>query len=204
MIGIRWSAFALVGTLVAALMGVISSPLVQTEQEDRVAALETTVAGHSREIERLEDQVEDLANEDGEAPADEDGDGDGLTDEGGEDVAGESSRCEAVSDDLLAAIGSGLDGGGLTLREGQAVRSEEREEVWFVAADIEGPGLEGTSDIAVWATNSLEVGGGLILSVDALAQEFSVWPDADTTDAEIADTEDGVDEARQCVADALG
>ena len=109
-------------------------------------------------------------------------------------------RCEKVSSALLNAIAEGLivSGGG-TLREGYAVKSKDFNQVYMVAADIQGTGMEGNSEIGVWATNSLD-GSGLILAVDGLAKEFSDWGHGDTTDAHITQSSDGVSEAKECAS----
>lgn len=111
-----------------------------------------------------------------------------------------ASRCEEVPADMLDAIASGLtlDGEG-TLRSGAAVRSDDFEKLYFIAAEVDAPGLEAEGDVAVWASNSLQPGGGMILAVDGLAKEFSEWPAGDSTDANITSTDDGVSEARSCV-----
>jgi hypothetical protein len=110
------------------------------------------------------------------------------------------SRCVEVPAALIEAIASGLETGGeASLRNVFAVRSNDYSEVYFVAGDIQGPGLDGDDEIGIWATNSLE-GRGLILAADGFAQQFSVWPDADKTDAEISWTDDGGREAKDCAA----
>lgn len=114
-----------------------------------------------------------------------------------EEVA--NSRCEPVDDALVDGISEGLtvDGGG-SLRNAQAVRSGDYKKVWFIAADIQGPGLEGSEDIGIWATNSL-VGEGLIMAVGGYATEFSDWGDGGQTDAQLSTSDDGAQEARGCV-----
>ncbi len=110
------------------------------------------------------------------------------------------AKCERASRELLDAIGTGLEvGGGGELRRGYIVRSGDFEKVYMVAADIQGPGLEGGDDIGVWATNSKQAGGGIIMAVNGVAQEFSDWGDADKTDAAIDQSADGVDQAIACV-----
>jgi hypothetical protein len=65
-------------------------------------------------------------------------------------------------------------------------------------------GLEGEGEIGVWATNNIEVAGmGAIMVVNEVAQEFSDWPDADGTDAKMTMSDDGAEEARDCVKGAL-
>ena len=109
-----------------------------------------------------------------------------------------TGRCEKVSNALLNAIAEGLTvSGGGTLREGYAVKSNDFAKVYMVAADIQGTGMEGDTEIGVWATNSLD-GGGPIFAVDGLAKEFSEWGDGDTTDANITQSSDGVAEAKKC------
>jgi hypothetical protein len=84
-------------------------------------------------------------------------------------------RCEKVSSAVLNAIAEGLTvTGGGTLRGGYAVKSKDFSKVYMVAADIQGTGMEGNSEVGVWATNSLD-GTGLIFAVDGLAKEFSDW-----------------------------
>ena len=110
------------------------------------------------------------------------------------------SRCEKVSSALLNAIAEGLTvSGGGRLRNGYAVKSKDFSKVYMVAADIQGAGMEGNSEVGVWATNSLDI-GGLIFAVDGFAQEFSDWGDGDTTDANITQSSDGVSEAKECAS----
>jgi hypothetical protein len=109
-------------------------------------------------------------------------------------------RCEMVSNALLNAIAEGLTvTGGGTLRNGYAVKSDDFSKVYMVAADIQGAGMEGDSDVGVWATNSLD-GSGSIFAVDGLAKEYSDWGDGDTTDANITQSSDGVSEAKECAS----
>jgi hypothetical protein len=116
----------------------------------------------------------------------------------------ESSRCEKVPPGLVKAIESGLTvTGGGSLTEAWAVKSEDFKRVYFVSADIDGPGLEGTDDIGTWAKSGpLRVGRGLILAVDAVANEFSDWGDGRTTDAQLSMSNDGAEESTDCVEEA--
>ena len=114
--------------------------------------------------------------------------------------AAAANRCEAVSPALVAGISSGLKGA-TGLRFASAVKSKDFANVYMVAADLEGPGLEGAADRAVWATNDL-AGNGLIFSVDEVAKEFSSWGPGDRTDAKIGGTSDGVAQAKRCSASA--
>jgi endonuclease YncB( thermonuclease family) len=114
-------------------------------------------------------------------------------------------RCEEVPQEIVEAIATGiLPETGATLRGAQAVKSKDFEKVWFVAADLEDPGLDGTDQIGVWATNNIQhAGGGLIFAVDGFAQQFTDWGHGDTTDAHITMADDGADEATRCVRRSL-
>jgi hypothetical protein len=119
-------------------------------------------------------------------------------------TADESSRCKKVPPGLVKAIESGLTvTGGGKLTNAWAVKSEDFKRVYFISADIDGTGLEGPDDIGTWAKSGpLRVGGGLILSVDSVANEFSDWGDGRKTDAQLSISDDGAEESQDCVQDA--
>jgi hypothetical protein len=110
-------------------------------------------------------------------------------------------RCENVSPAKVEAIASGLQltGGGGSLRGARAVASEDFQNVYFVSAEIDGAGLEGKGDVGTWATNGIADAGGTVYAVDAIAQEFSDWPDGDKTDAEVSMGDDGAEASRDCL-----
>lgn len=88
------------------------------------------------------------------------------------------ARCNPAERSVLNAIESGLTvtrGG--TLSAGEAVKSNDKD-VWFVGAEIDGPGLEEDGDVGVWAVTenpSEEDFAGGIHAVDSTAREFSDW-----------------------------
>lgn len=110
-----------------------------------------------------------------------------------------SARCLDVDPAKLAALAEGAesDVGGLTFTDGAAVKSSDYGEVYMIAGRFNAPGVDG--EVGVWASNSLNAGEGVYMSVDGFAQQFTVWPDADTTDANITQSADGVSEARECL-----
>jgi len=115
---------------------------------------------------------------------------------GSKDRDGEPSvRCEPVAREVVSGITEGLtvQGGG-SLQNAQAVKSNDFEDVWFVAADLEGAGLDRTDDIGVWATNSI-TGVASIFAADSVAKEFSEWGDAGWR---FKPDDDGMTEAREC------
>lgn len=110
------------------------------------------------------------------------------------------SRCESVPASMVDVISEGLtvQGGG-SISNAAAVRSEDFERLYFIAAEIEGPGLEGAGDIGVWASNRLEGGAGMLFSVDHIAREFSVYGSGGRTDASITMVDDGARAAVDCL-----
>lgn len=111
----------------------------------------------------------------------------------------DTNRCEDVPDNIVADINEGFNTEGLTFRNAQTVKSNDFKSVYFISGDIQGAGLEGDDDIATFATNSLEGTGGILMSVDGVAKEFSVFPDASTTDAKASMSDDGAKQSKDCV-----
>jgi len=151
------------------------------DPEGTIAAMQATIDFQATKIVQLRKQVDKYK----------------PTEEASEDKPEKGERCEDVSQTVQDNIQIGiLAETGVILTNFQAVRSEDFEKIWMVAALMEGPGMDG--DIGVWATNKID-DTGIILAVDGLAQEFSEWPDGDSTDAEMSAADDGVDEAKDCV-----
>lgn len=115
----------------------------------------------------------------------------------GEGAGPDSARCSAASEALLETIAGGLAVDGATLASGFVVQSEQFEEVYMVAAEIDGPGLEETGDVGVWATND-PAGGGPVLAVDDTAKEQSSWPVGADSNEELTIMADGAMEAEVC------
>jgi len=105
----------------------------------------------------------------------------------------QSSRCEPGSAALVSAIESGLTvTGGGSLSNAYVVKSGDFENVYFVAARIEGEGL--SDSVGVWATNG-PAGDASIFAAEAFAPEFSDWGEGPGFTA----SDDGLSEARDCV-----
>lgn len=117
-------------------------------------------------------------------------------------TAAVSARCVTAPRALLNSLEGGLTAFGAgSLRDGYGVRSGDHAEVWFVAAEIDAPGLEPRGDIGVWAltTGSMnEHFRGLLLSVDGVADEFSDWPYAPDTGFGYSMSDDGARTAQSC------
>lgn len=108
------------------------------------------------------------------------------------------SRCEDVPDFIVQRLEDSLNTEGITLRNIKAVKSNDFESVYFISADLQGPGLEGENDIATFATNKLDY-SGLTFSADYVAKEFSDWPLGSTTKFNISMSNDGAQESKDCV-----
>lgn len=109
-----------------------------------------------------------------------------------------ANKCEDVPSDVVASLQEGSNTQGITLRNAKAVKSNDFESVYFISADLQGAGLEGNEDIATFTTNKLENGGGILLSVNNVAKEFFVFPDASTTDAKATMSDDGASQSQTC------
>ena len=108
-----------------------------------------------------------------------------------------STRCISVPKSRVDNIAEGLTvSGGGTLRNAWAVRSRDFERVYFVSAEIDGPGMEGDGEIGTWATNRLDE-TGLTYAVSGIAKEFSDWGAAGSPDFSMSD--DGARESQECV-----
>jgi hypothetical protein len=105
-----------------------------------------------------------------------------------------ATGCLDIDQALINAI---IDGTDMSVSSGMAFRSPEHEEVYLVALQFQVPGADAE---AVWATNDLN-GAGMILSVNAVAKEFTVWPDASRTGAQISPASPGVAESVACLTD---
>lgn len=120
-----------------------------------------------------------------------------------DEQAAEASEvdCLTVPPSKVDQIESGLtvQGGG-NLRSAEAVRSGAHRSVYFVSADLEGPGLEGPGHLATWAVTELNDTGGLVLAVSGQAKEFSDWPAGEQTDARTTMSDPGARESQSCVS----
>jgi hypothetical protein len=124
----------------------------------------------------------------------------GCVDNSSQAGATAASRCLAVPASMVQVLTDGLTvRGGGTISSTAAVRSRAFENMYFIAAEIDGPGLERTGDVGVWASNRLEGGQGLVLAVNGIANEFSVWPSGSDSSSNIKMSDDGARQAQACL-----
>lgn len=110
-----------------------------------------------------------------------------------------AAECLAVPQALAQAILDGEeDGAGLQLAgEAAAVKSPDYAKAFFIAIPMQVPGVG--KETGVWVSNSLKVGGGIIMAGDSIAQALTVWPDGDSTDARIDILDPSVKVAKRCL-----
>ena len=123
---------------------------------------------------------------------------------GGDDDSGSSSpppagstRCEAATAAIMTPLGNSLENERDRLRNGQVVKSRDHEDIYFISAELDGPGFQGPGDIATWATTS-PGGAEAIYSVGPLAKRHTSWRDG-TAIAGLTLEDEGARESRTCV-----
>lgn len=110
--------------------------------------------------------------------------------------------CLPVPQDIITSINQGLtiQGGG-TFQNAQAVKSTDYKSVYFISGDLQGSGLEGDGDIATFARNGELDGSGMIIAVDAVANEFSDWADGRTMRLPMTMSDSGASQSQACVSE---
>lgn len=90
-------------------------------------------------------------------------------------------ECLNASQELVVRLNDGLNiNGGGSLTNVKAVKSNDFANAYFVSGELYGPGLEEKGDIATFLTNKLD-GTGPTFTADAVATEFSEYPNITTT-----------------------
>jgi hypothetical protein len=119
---------------------------------------------------------------------------------GGDDEASApvDSRCEAATAALMTPLDNALKSERDSLENGQVVKSRDHNDIYFVSAELEGPGLFDPGDIGTWATTS-PGGAEAIFSVDEIAKDYTTWGNG-TAMAGLSLDDDGAKESRDCVA----
>ncbi len=108
-----------------------------------------------------------------------------------------TAACELVSRNLVDRITETLTVTGEgALGKTMAVRSRAHERVWFVATEIQAPGLDNA--VGVFATNQLD-GSGFLYAVGGVATDFSSASDGTRTDARFSLRDPGASDAERCV-----
>jgi hypothetical protein len=107
------------------------------------------------------------------------------------------SRCEEATSALMTPLGNALKSERDHVENGRFVKSRDHEDIYFISAELDGPGLFDSGDVATWATTS-PGGAEAIYSVDELARDHSTWRDG-VAIAGLSLEDDGAQESRECV-----
>jgi hypothetical protein len=115
-----------------------------------------------------------------------------------------SLNCLTVPDVLLRDIEDGLTVEGATLRDGAGHVAINLERSFFVAAEVDGPELEGDGDVGVWLVTGLVVlGEQTIQSVPGVATLLSSFDDSSLGSVRVKSDAGGISEARECLEISL-
>lgn len=111
-----------------------------------------------------------------------------------------NSRCQPASTRQIDNIRSGVKDIAINndISSIWAVKSGDYDNVWFVAAQITGPGINAGDAIGLWAISGDPTNPGLTYSVNSMANEFSSWGDGTKTSAQLSQFDDGAQEALEC------
>ena len=115
--------------------------------------------------------------------------------------ASPSDRCVSASTAQIELIRSGIKGieANNDIVSVWAVHSNGFSNVWFVAAEITGTGIESKSAIGVWAIpGELDQPSAGAWSVNGMANEFSDWGNGGTAQMQLSMNDDGAKEAESC------
>jgi hypothetical protein len=94
-------------------------------------------------------------------------------------------------------LSGGKKGAGqLTVVVAAAWKSSDYQNVYFVAMRFNAVGV--SNQTGVWASVGFQ-DGATIMAVDAIAQQFTDWPEADKTDAKISKSDPGISAAKKCI-----
>lgn len=113
-----------------------------------------------------------------------------------------TSRCVPASAAQIEIIRAGIKGVDTNNDIGTAwaVKTNDFAKAWFVAGSIQGPGINPGDAIGLWALGGeLETPSAGALSVNSFALQFSDWADGPKSDAHLSTSNDGAQEALNCV-----
>lgn len=110
------------------------------------------------------------------------------------------AKCTTVPAEMIETLNSGFSSEGYVIDSStvRAVKSNAFKNLYFIAGRATGPQLPPPGQIGVWASNSLQAGEGMVLSVNWLATDYSVWPDGKETQAKISLSDHGKSESESC------
>jgi hypothetical protein len=112
--------------------------------------------------------------------------------------------CEEVPEPIVDLLEEELsvEGGWLVKETARMFKSDDFQNIYFIAAEVQGKGKGGNGDIGLWAANSLDVGMGMVLSVNTEALEVSKWPNGKKSQMRLSNKNKGARKSMRCVAAA--
>ena len=115
-----------------------------------------------------------------------------------------TGECEQVPDATLTQITEALTVDGGSIRAAHQVRSKLYNNIYMVAADIEGPGLDGPDDIGVWASGEIQGTDATLSWVNSEARDNSeLLGGSQQGTTRFTPTAHGIRESIKCVQDEL-
>ena len=115
-----------------------------------------------------------------------------------------TGECEQVPDVTLTLISESLTVDGGSIRSAHQVRSKLYNNIYMVAADIEGPGLEGPDDIGVWASGEIQGTDATLSWVNSIARDNTdLLGGSQQGTTRFTPTAHGIRESIKCVQDDL-
>lgn len=114
-----------------------------------------------------------------------------------------SLNCLTVPGVLIREIEEGLTVEGATLRDAAGHVAINLERSFFVAAEVDGPELDGDGDVGVWLVTGLVVlGEQTIQSVPGVATLLSSFEDSSLGSVRVKSDAGGIAEARECLVES--
>ena len=115
-----------------------------------------------------------------------------------------TGECEQVPEATLTQISESLTVDGGSIRAAHQVRSKLYNNIYMVAAEIEGPGLDGPDDIGVWASGEIQGTDATLSWVNSEARDNSeLLGGSQQGTTRFTPTAHGIRESIQCVKDEL-
>jgi len=119
---------------------------------------------------------------------------------GSQSDSSNKSICNPASQRQVENIRSGVQdiASNNNIGSAWAIKSGDFDNVWFIAAQITGPGINEGSAVGLWAISGDPNNPGLTYSVNSIATAFSSWGDGTKTSAQLSQFDDGAQEALEC------
>ena len=115
-----------------------------------------------------------------------------------------TGECEQVPEATLKQISDSLTVDGGSIRSAYQVRSKLYNNIYMVAADIEGPGFEGPDQIGVWASGEIQGTDATLSWVNSEARDNSeLLGGSRQGTTRFTPTAHGIRESIKCVQDDL-